>query len=140
MSTIAAALAALRPTILSALRIVVGLVLLQFGLSKFFGFPSPAPASGAFPGQLVFSGAMETVGGALLVLGLFTRPVAFLLAGYCAFAYFYIHVPRGFYPVRNGGNLLVLFSFIFLYLASAGGGPISLERLLGRGRSDAEQR
>jgi putative oxidoreductase len=94
---------------------------------KLFGFPSPFMRQLAV-GELVWiAGALELVGGALLVLGLFTRPTAFVLAGLMAFAYFIGHAGRGFYPILNGGNLAVLYCFVLLYLAAAGGGRWSLD-------------
>jgi putative oxidoreductase len=80
-------------------------------------------------GLLYFTGTMELVGGALIVLGLFTRPVAFILSGEMAVAYFMSHAPRAFFPILNQGELAVLFCFVFLYLAVAGGGVWSLDRM-----------
>ena len=77
-----------------------------------------------------FAGIIELVGGVLLVLGLFTRPTAFILSGLCAVAYFYAHAPRGFYPILNGGELAVVLAFALLYIAAAGGGPVSLDRAI----------
>ena len=131
MSRLAGLFGFFQPVMLSLFRIMVGLVFLQFGLAKLTGFPMAAPPAAAFPGQIVFSGIMETVGGVLLVLGLFTRPAAFILAGYMAVAVFWIHVPRDILPARNGGNLAVLFCFCFLYLMTAGAGPLSIDRILG---------
>ncbi|NMJ40968.1 DoxX family protein [Roseomonas sp. JC162] len=133
MSRLAAFVRTFQPLMLSLLRIMVGLVLLQYGLSKLFGFPAAAPGGSAFPGQVVFSGVLETVAGVMLVLGFFTRPAAFIMAGYMAVAYFWIHQPRDFFPARNGGNLSILFCFCFLYLTTAGSGPLGLDRILGRG-------
>jgi putative oxidoreductase len=130
------------PRMLSILRIMTGLLLLQHGLNKFFGFP-PTPNPRPFdlwtlsPG---LSGTLELIGGVLIVVGLFTRPVAFILAGEMAVAYFMAHAPRGFYPLQNGGNggeLAILYCFVFLYLWVAGGGVWSLDRLWARGSSAA---
>ena len=137
MSRLASLFGFFQPVMLSLFRIMVGLVFLQFGLSKLTGFPTAVPTSAAFPGQILFSGIMETAGGVLLVLGLFTRPAAFILAGYMAVAVFWIHVPRDILPARNGGNLAVLFCFSFLYLMTAGAGPLSLDRILGLEKPDA---
>ncbi len=116
-----------RPWLLSVLRIMGGLLLLQHGLQKIIGWPpSPRPMPD-FLSMYWFAGILELAGGALLVIGLFTRPVAFLLAGLMAFAYFLGHAPRGFLPVLNGGNLAILYCFVFLYLAAAGPGPLSLD-------------
>ncbi len=118
------------PQLLSVLRIMSGLLLLQHGTTKYLSIPvsqmsnaSPATMSGA-------AGIIELVGGVLLVLGLFTRPAAFIASGLCAVAYFYAHAGRSFYPILNGGELAVLYAFVFLYLAAAGGGPLSLDRLI----------
>jgi putative oxidoreductase len=116
------------PRLLSVFRIVTGLLFLAHGLVKLFGFPA-----GAQPGQVPLmslfglAAILELVGGAAVVLGLFTRPVAFVLSGQMAVAYFMAHAPQGFYPVLNGGELAILYSFSFLYLAAAGAGPWSLD-------------
>ena len=125
MSSFNATLGRTTPHVLSLLRIVVTLVLLQHGLQKFFGFPAAGPPHLA--PLLVAAATLETVGGLLLLVGLFTRPVAFLLSGEMAFAYFLSHAPRGFYPVANGGDPAILFCFVFLYLFFAGGGAWSLD-------------
>jgi putative oxidoreductase len=118
-----------RPYMLSILRIVVGLLFLQHGTAKMFNFP-PQGDMPAFPKPEWFAGRIELVGSALLILGLFTRPAAFILSGEMAFAYFMSHRPRGFFPLLNGGEAAVLFCFVFLYLVFAGGGPLSLDALL----------
>lgn len=116
---------------LAALRVIAALVLLQHGTQKIFGFPAnPARPWGGPPDLLSRSwiaGILELIGGVLLVLGLFTRPVAFVLSGLMAFAYFIAHAPRSFYPVVNGGEPAVLLCFVFLYLAAVGAGPLSLD-------------
>lgn len=119
------------PQLLSLLRFMSGLLLLQHGMTKYLGIPESAMtgASPFTPGGA--AGVLELVGGALLVVGLFTRPVAFILSGMLAVAYFYAHAPQGSYPLLNGGELAVLYCFTFLYLAAAGGGPISVDRLRG---------
>lgn len=116
--------------LLSVLRIMSGLLLLQHGTAKYLNFPvgpmnnvSPSSMGGA-------AGLFELVGGVLLIIGLFTRPVAFILSGMCAVAYFYSHAGRGFYPLLNGGELAVLYTFVFLYLAAAGGGAWSADRAM----------
>ncbi len=123
----------LRPysgVLLSLFRIVTGLLLLEHGTTKYLSFPI-SQMNNASPASMVgFAGILELVGGALLILGLFTRPVAFILSGMCAVAYFYAHAPRGFYPMLNGGELAVIFAFALLYIAAAGGGPISLDRAI----------
>jgi putative oxidoreductase len=120
------------PRILSILRIVLGLLYMQHGLFKIFGFPpGPTPAKPYVLMSLVpgLAGLLELIGGALVAIGLFTRIVAFILSGEMAFAYFMAHAPRAFYPYSNGGELAVLYCFAFLYLAFAGGGPWSLDAL-----------
>ena len=121
------------PRVLSLLRIMTALLLLQFGLAKHIGFPVFEYLNKVQAYSLPWiAGLLELVGGALLLIGLFTRPVAFVLSGLMAFAYFLGHAPRGFYPLTNGGNLAVLFCFVCLYFAAAGGGAWSLDALLRR--------
>jgi putative oxidoreductase len=123
----------LSPHLLSVLRIMTGLLLLQHGTGKWLGFPAGVPG---YPGSLsnltmsTTAGLFELIGGALIVVGLFTRPVAFILSGMTAVAYFWAHYPRGFFPILNGGELAVLYCFVFLYLFAAGGGSLSLDKLL----------
>jgi len=117
------------PQLLSLLRIVAGLGFLQHGVSKFFGVPPfPMPLNPL----LYAAGALELVGGALLVLGLFTRPVAFVLSGQMAIAYFMAHAPKSFFPAVNMGEAAMLYCFIFLYLAAAGAGPWSVDAMRNR--------
>jgi len=115
---------------LSILRIMTGLVFMQHGLQKLIGFPPPA-TPGPARDFLALGGGLhglgEAVGGLLILLGLFTRPVAFLLSGEMAFAYFISHAPRNFYPALNGGNLAIMYCFVFLYFAFVGGGVWSLD-------------
>jgi putative oxidoreductase len=118
-----------RPYILSILRIVVGLLFLQHGLAKVFNFPAPSPV-GALSGLLILAAFLETVGAALFTLGAYTRLVAFILSGEMALAYFMAHAPRSFYPIVNGGELAVIYCFIFLYFAFAGAGPWSVDRAM----------
>lgn len=115
---------------LSLLRVMTGLLFMQHGLSKLFGFPSAAihPAFGTL---LWYAGVLECFGGALVALGLLTRPVAFLLSGEMAIAYFRVHASRSFFPILNGGEAAVLYCFVFLLLAAAGGGEWSLDRFFG---------
>jgi putative oxidoreductase len=115
----------LRPYVLSILRIVVALLFLEHGLSKVFGFPTP---SAPVHGLIILAAFLETVGALLLLVGAYTRVVAFILSGEMAFAYFMAHAPRGFFPLANGGQLAIVFCFIFLYFAFAGGGPWSVDR------------
>lgn len=128
MPTSPAFLSEWSPRLLSVLRIMSALLFLAHGTQKLLGFPAP-PASG-LPAAFTLSwtaGVLELVGGVLLALGLFTRPVAFVLSGQMAFAYFLAHAPRNFYPVLNGGDAAILYCFIFLYIAAAGPGPWSLD-------------
>ncbi|MGD9981754.1 MAG: DoxX family protein [Hyphomonadaceae bacterium] len=120
------------PQLLSILRIISALLFMCHGTMKLFQFP-PSDRFGEPPamGSLIwFAGVLEVFGGGLLAAGLFTRIVAFVLSGQMAIAYFMAHAPQGFYPLLNGGESAVLFCFVFLYLAAAGGGPWSLDRTL----------
>lgn len=124
------------PRVLSVARIVAALIFMEHGTQKLLGFPaSPNPAP-AMMSLSWFAGVLELVGGALLALGLFTRPVAFILSGEMAFAYFIGHAPRNIFPVLNGGDAAILYCFFFLYLAFAGGGQWSLDAMMGRERRD----
>ena len=117
--------------LLSVLRIMSGLLLLQHGTAKYLNFPVHQTMNNASPSTMSgAAGIFELVGGVLLIIGLFTRPVAFILSGMCAVAYFYSHAGRGFYPLLNGGELAVLYTFVFLYLAAAGGGAWSADRAM----------
>ena len=123
------------PRLLSVLRIVAGLLFMLHGTQKLFNYPPGPP--GLFPAPLLsllgVAGILEFVGGLLILLGLFTRPVAFILAGEMAVAYFRNHAPQAFLPTMNGGELAVLYCFIFLYLAVAGAGQWSVDNLWRRG-------
>ena len=117
------------PRVLSLLRIVAALLFIEHGAQKIFGFPpSPMPMPyvlmSLVPG---LAGLIEFGGGLLLLVGLFTRPVAFIASGEMAFAYFMAHLPRSLFPTLNGGGEAVLFCFVFLYMACAGPGPWSLD-------------
>jgi putative oxidoreductase len=121
------------PRVLSVLRIMTALLLLQHGTAKYLGFPHVADfANLQFLSLLGASGALELVGGVLMLIGLFTRPVAFILSGFMAVAYFMAHAPQGFYPMLNQGELAVLYCFVFLYLSVAGGGTWSLDAARGK--------
>ena len=127
MSTFESMIAPWQPRLLSVLRIVAGLLFVQHGLMKLFSFPG-AFARPVLTGELIwFAGGIEVIAGGLIVVGLFTRYAAFVCAGLMAFAYFIGHAGRGFYPILNGGTLAVLYCFVFLYIASAGPGPWSLD-------------
>lgn len=119
------------PRMLSILRIMTGLLYLEHGLGKIFNFPAvpdhrPYMLFTLVPG---LAGLLETIGGALFALGLFTRPVAFILAGEMAFAYFISHAPHSFFPLLNFGDAAILYCFIFLYFFVVGAGAWSLDRL-----------
>jgi putative oxidoreductase len=116
------------PRILSVFRIVVALLYLQHPLAKFFGFPHFAAFDNLQPFSLIWvAGVIELVGGLLLLVGLFTRPAAFILSGEMAAAYFMVRVPRGFFPLLTGGEVEVLYCFAFFYLAFAGPGWWSID-------------
>ena len=124
------------PNILSLLRIVSGLLFLLHGAQKFLSFP-PGPMAGsgwrlANPGA--FAGVIELSCGALILIGLFTRPAAFLASGTMAVAYWTAHAPQNLYPVNNMGDAAILYCFVFLYISAAGPGPWSLDAMRGRGR------
>ncbi|GAA0567599.1 DoxX family protein [Craurococcus roseus] len=117
------------PRLLSVLRIMAALLYMAHGTQKLLGFPA-MPGGRPMPELLTLqgvSGILELVLGVLLVLGLFTRPAAFVASGHMAFAYFIGHAPRNFFPALNGGDAAILFCFVFLYLAASGPGPWSLD-------------
>jgi putative oxidoreductase len=118
-----------QPQVLSILRIVVGLVFLQHGLQKWFGIPVAVPALANIQlfSVVGIAGVVEIVSGSLITVGLFTRYAAFFASGEMAVAYFMSHFPRGFAPIANGGNLAVVYCFVFFYLIFAGAGPWSLD-------------
>ncbi len=116
------------PQALGLLRIVTALIFIAHGTQKLFGFPAP-PASG-LPAAFTlfwFGAILEAVGGLLILIGLWTRPVAFILAGEMAVAYWMFHAPRSVYPLLNGGDAAVLYCFVFLYLVAAGAGAWSVD-------------
>jgi len=121
------------PRLLSVLRIITGFLLIAHGAQKLFGFlaPAGAPTPPLFS-MIGFAGILEFFGGLLFLFGLLTRPVAFILSGLMAVAYFMAHAPGGFWPLQNKGELAVLYCFVFLYFSVAGGGEWSLDRLLRR--------
>jgi putative oxidoreductase len=119
--------------LLSLVRIVAAFGFMTHGTQKLFGVPSvQAVNTVELMSQRGVAGVIETFGGALLLLGLFTRPVAFLCSGLMASAYFIAHAPRNFWPILNGGELASVYCFLFLYLAAVGGGPLSLDAVVGR--------
>ncbi len=120
-------------SVLSVLRIFAGLELLQHGTGKILGFPFVPTFANVQIGSLSgMGGLIELIGGILFTIGLFTRPVAFILSGFTAAAYFTAHAGKGFYPVLNGGELAALYCFVFLYFAFVGAGSWSVDALLGR--------
>jgi putative oxidoreductase len=118
------------PRLLSVLRIIAGLLFMEHGLAKHFGFPAPPP----FPvvGILLVAGAIEIVAGALIAIGLFTRTAAFIASGEMACAYFMFHFPKSFFPIINQGELAILYCFIFLFIALEGAGPWSIDAMWSR--------
>jgi len=127
----------LTPVLQSLLRIVTGFLFIQPGMMKTFAYPVGVPPNGGTVdlfSQVGIGGLMEVVGGALLLAGFRTRPVAFILAGEMAVAYFQFHAPAGFWPIVNRGTDAILYSFLFLWFSAAGGGPWSLDALMLRKR------
>lgn len=126
-----ASLSSWAPLMLAALRVMTALLFIEHGTSKLFGFP-PSPMGGGETklfSLIGLAGVLETFGGFLILIGLFTRPVAFVLAGFMAVAYFMAHAPQSFYPLVNMGDAAILFCFIFLYLMVAGPGSWSIDSL-----------
>lgn len=122
------------PRILSVLRIIAGFLILWHGSQKLFNFPASEKA-GELSGMMMTAGILEFFGGLLILLGLFTRPAAFLLSGLLAVAYFMAHAPGGFLPLTNRGELAVLYCFVFFYFVFAGGGTWSIDALIGRNKT-----
>jgi putative oxidoreductase len=116
------------PHMLSVLRIMTALIFMAHGTQKLLNFP-PAGRPVDLTSMGGIAGFFELIGGALLVLGLFTRPVAFVLSGVMAVAYFYAHAPRSFYPILNNGDAAILYCFVFLYIFFAGAGPWSVDAM-----------
>jgi putative oxidoreductase len=118
-------LAKFEPYAYALLRIVSGFMLLWHGCQKLFGFPAPA---GNLPAFIMYiAGPIELIGGILILIGLFTRPAAFIASGMCAVAYFMVHAPRGFFPLLNGGELAALYCFVFLFISTRGAGIWSID-------------
>ncbi|HFC8536442.1 TPA: DoxX family protein [Neisseria bacilliformis] len=124
------------PAVLSLLRIAAAYMFVLHGTAKFFSFP--VSMGGGSPSGIYLAAAVLEVGGGILLLGLLTRPVAFILSGQMAVAYFMAHASQGnaLFPIANGGESAALFSFVFLYLAAAGGGAWSLDKLFCKNRSE----
>jgi len=119
------------PYIRSILRILAAATFFTHGSMKLFGWPA-SMGDGALPPLMLVAGILEVVGGLLLVVGLFSRPVAFVMSGLMAAAYFMAHAPQSFFPVLNSGEAAMLFCWVFLYISAAGPGPISVDAKLGR--------
>ncbi|MGA8196347.1 MAG: DoxX family protein [Acetobacteraceae bacterium] len=135
MAVLARQMDAWEPRVLSIVRIMTGLLFMEHGLSKLFNFPAPFPGGQPTMFQLLwFAGVIETVGGLLLAVGLFIRPVALIMSGEMAIGYFYAHNPKSFFPLMNGGDGAILYCFIFLYFFVAGGGAWSVDRFRTAGR------
>jgi putative oxidoreductase len=131
MSRLAAAFEPYQPYVLSILRIMAGLLFLEHGTAKVFGFP-PHGHMPVFPEIEWFAGRIELIGGGLVALGFCTRAAAFIMSGEMAIGYFLDHAPRSFFPLLSGGEPAILFCFVFLYLVFAGAGPLSLDALVWR--------
>jgi putative oxidoreductase len=126
-------LAPWQPQLLSVLRFMAGLEILQHGTAKILHFPTVPQMANVQIGSLAgVGGLIELIGGTLMVLGLFTRPTAFILCGFTAVAYFMVHASKSFFPILNGGELAVLYCFVFLYIFAAGPGPWSIDAARGR--------
>ena len=123
----ASSLTAWSPYALAALRIMTALLFMAHGTIKLFGFPDPQPAE--LFSLMGLAGVLEVFGGLLILIGFLTRPVAFVLSGFMAVAYFMAHAPNNFYPVLNQGDAAILYSFIFLYLVFAGPGALSVDEM-----------
>jgi putative oxidoreductase len=123
------ALARFSPHALAALRIMSALLCIEHGTQKYFAFPASEwfPEAPAFFSLMGIAGALELVGGALILVGFLTRPAAFVMSGFMAAAYFLGHAPNGFFPINNGGDAAILFSFVFFYLVFAGPGAWSID-------------
>ncbi|ARM88576.1 DoxX family protein [Rhizobium sp. CIAT894] len=119
-------LSAYRPYGLAALRIITALLFIEHGTMKLFGFPA-SQMSGSLPPLMLFAALLELIGGILILVGLLTRPVAFLLAGEMAVAYFMAHAPNSFFPAVNQGDAAILFCFVFLYLFLSGPGAFAVD-------------
>lgn len=116
------------PYIYALLRVVAGFLFFQHGIQKLFGYPGTTPAVDPMT-QAGLAGVIETVGGVLIAIGLFTSPVAFIASGEMAWAYFQVHAPRNYWPMMNGGELAALYCFLFLYFAAIGSGKLSVDAL-----------
>ena len=125
------------PRLLSVLRIVAALLFMEHGTQKLLGFPPSGRPGPELFSLLGLAGILELFGGAMLLVGLFTRPVALILSGEMAVAYWMAHAPRGFFPILNAGELAALYCFVFLFLAAAGGGVWSIDQVRERGNQSS---
>ena len=127
-----------QPRLLSVLRIIMGFLFMAHGAQKLFAFPAPGPSGTTVPllSLMGAAGVLEFGGGLLILIGLLTRPTAFILCGQMAVAYFMVHAPHGFWPILNHGEPAVLYCFVFLYLSAAGGGVWSLDALWNHHQAD----
>ena len=132
MAAIAQTATSWAPRVRSILRIMTGLLFLQHGTMKYFNFPPSEMFAGGLDGLMRVAGGIELIGGILIIIGLFTRPAAFICSGFTAAAYFMAHAPQGFFPALNGGELAALYSFVFLYFAFAGAGSWSVDAARGK--------
>jgi putative oxidoreductase len=132
MADIGATVSAWAPRVRSILRIMTGLLLLQHGTMKYFNFPPSDTFAGGLDGLMRVAGGIELIGGILIIIGLFTRPAAFICSGFTAAAYFMAHAPRSFFPVINQGELAVLYCFVFFYFVFAGPGSWSVDAARGK--------
>ena len=130
MNNVEAKLNPYQPQILSIFRIVFGLLLLQHGFQKWFGFPMPGPANMQLMTMVGIAGVIELIAGPLIIVGLFTRYAAFIVAGYTAVGYWLLHIPRGWTPMGNNGSLITAYCFAALLLVFFGGGAWSLDAML----------
>lgn len=129
------------PRLLSILRIVTGFLFMQHGARKLFGVLTAEPGATVPLFSLMgLAGVLEFFGGLLMLIGLFSRPLAFILSGEMAVAYFMAHAPQNFWPILNGGELAALYCFVFLYLSAVGGGPWSVDHLVQRSRAPVARR
>ena len=120
-------LSAWRPQALAVLRIVTALLFIEHGTQKAFDFPAAAQPFGSLSGLMIVAAALEILGGLAILVGFLTRPVAFVLSGFMAVAYFMAHAPQDFFPINNRGDAAILFCFVFLYLTAAGPGAWALD-------------
>lgn len=130
MNSMFAGLERWRPQILSVLRIMVALLFIEHGTTKFFAWPGGGGGFSALSALYIVQGILEFIGGLILLVGLYTRLIAFILSGDMAVAFFMAHYPKSFYPILNGGDAAVLYCFVFLYIFFAGGGAWSVDRLV----------